>query len=300
MATFEILISTKNRCDDLIFTLNKIQPLLNNDVTCVVYDDGSTDLTSEQVKKHFPQIKLKTNSQSRGYIYCRNILLNETQANFAISLDDDANFLGVNPLELIAKHFSENPNCAVIASRILWTKENVEFIQSRDKMSVVKGFVGCGHIWRMDAWKTIPNYPEWYEFYGEECFASLQLFKLKWQVHYLPGVLVQHRVNLVERTFNQSDFTFRLRRSLRSGWFNYILFFPIFKALKCLGYSIAMQFKLKVFKGDVRTIKPLFLALFDLIVYFPKLLKHRNVLNNDEYDNYLKLKEEKIYWVPEK
>jgi glycosyltransferase involved in cell wall biosynthesis len=300
MATFEILISTKNRCDDLLFTLNKIYPLLNSDVTCVVYDDGSTDSTSEVVRQLFPQIKLKTNSHSKGYIYCRNILLNETQAKFAISLDDDANFIGDNPLELIAKYFSENPNCAVIAARILWTKDNVVFIESNDKTSVVKGYVGCGHIWRMDAWKAIPDYPEWYEFYGEESFASLQLFKMKWQVHYLPDVLVQHRVDLVERTFNKSDFTFRLRRSLRSGWFNYVLFFPISKAVKCLSYSIIMQFKMKVFKGDLKTIKPLFLALFDLIIYFPKLLQHRNVLNKQEYENYLKLKEEKIYWVPEK
>jgi hypothetical protein len=37
----------------------------------------------------------------------------------------------------------------------------------------VKSFVGCGHAWRMKAWHEIPNYPEWFEFYGEENYASL-------------------------------------------------------------------------------------------------------------------------------
>jgi hypothetical protein len=42
--TFSILISTKNRLSDLAFTLGKIKYLLKNDnVECVVFDDGSSD-----------------------------------------------------------------------------------------------------------------------------------------------------------------------------------------------------------------------------------------------------------------
>lgn len=300
MATFAILISTKNRCDDLLFTLNKIKPLLTSEVTCVVFDDGSNDGTSHKVKELFPNVKLKRNTQSKGYIYCRNLMLNETQADFAISLDDDANFIGDSSLDSISKYFSNNSHCGVLALRIIWTKENIAFSQSNENASAVKSFVGCGHIWRMEAWRTIPNYPVWYEFYGEESFASLHLFKKKWQVHYFPDLLVQHRVNLKVRSKNKADFTFRLRRSLRSDWFNLFLFFPVTAALKCFSYSFATQFKSKILKGDYKTILPLILALFDLIIYFPKVIKHRNALNKREYEEYLKLNKEKIYWEPEK
>jgi len=184
--------------------------------------------------------------------------------------------------------------------RIIWTNENVAFSQSNENPSAVKSFVGCGHIWRMEAWRTIPNYPVWYEFYGEESFASLQLFKKKWQVHYFPYFLVQHRVNLKIRSKNKSDLSFRLRRSLRSDWFNLFLFFPLMSALKSFSYSFVMQLKSKVLKGDFKTILPLTLALFDLIIHFPKVLKHRNALTKQEYEDYLKLNEEKIYWEPEK
>ena len=63
--TFSILITTKNRLSDLVFTLDRIKCLLDrNDVLCVVFDDGSIDGTSEYVKQNFPNIELHSNAVS--------------------------------------------------------------------------------------------------------------------------------------------------------------------------------------------------------------------------------------------
>ena len=44
---FSILITTKNRVNDLGFTLEKIKHLIaRDDLECIVYDDGSIDGTS--------------------------------------------------------------------------------------------------------------------------------------------------------------------------------------------------------------------------------------------------------------
>ncbi|WP_293870258.1 glycosyltransferase [Flavobacterium sp.] len=295
-----IVISTKNRCDDLLFTLEKIKHLINNNVKCVVFDDGSTDETSAKIKALFPQIKLLQNQTSKGYIYCRNKMLNETDADFAISLDDDAHFLTTNPIEIITDYFLKNPLCGLIAARIFWSKDNAKNIVSNEIAQNVKSFVGCGHVWRISAWREIPNYPEWFEFYGEESFASLQLIKKHWQIHYVPQLFVQHRVDLKHRTKINNDFAFRHRRSLRADWYNYFLFFPIKVIPKKIAYSIAMQFKNNIFKGNFKVIKPLFLAIFDLIFTIPKQIKFRNKLTSAEYDYYIKLNEAKIYWKPEK
>jgi glycosyltransferase involved in cell wall biosynthesis len=120
---FSILISTKNRCGDLLLTLGKIKHLLSQNVACVVFDDGSTDDTSEKVKSDFPEVTLLQNQTSKGYIYCRNKMLNQTDADFAISLDDDAHFLTQNPIEIISDYFQANPNCGLIAARIFWGKQ---------------------------------------------------------------------------------------------------------------------------------------------------------------------------------
>ncbi len=298
--TFSILITTKNRKNDLAFTLEKSKFLLaRKDVVCIVFDDGSTDGTYEYVKQNYPNIKLERNAVSKGYLFCRNKMLNETQATYAISLDDDAHFVSENPLESIQKYFEQNAHCGLIALRIFWGHEAPTSYISIEKPKRVQGFVGCGHVWRMQAWRDIPNYPEWFVFYGEENFASYQLFQKNWEIHYLPEVLVHHRVDVKSRRKN-ADYTIRLRRSLRSGWFLFFLFYPINTIPRKMGYSLWIQFKLKVFKGDFKALEAIILALFDLVLAIPKIIKNSNRLTRKEYEEYGKLPETKVYWHPEK
>ncbi|WP_348823500.1 glycosyltransferase family 2 protein [Flavobacterium aestuarii] len=297
---FSILITTKNRITDLAFSLNKISYLLDHDsVSCVVIDDGSTDGTYEYVKEKFPNIQLERNAVSKGYIFCRNKMLNETKADYAISLDDDSHFVTENPLESIKTYFDNNINCGLIALRIFWGLEEPKFKLSIEKPHQVQGFVGCAHVWRMDIWRTIPNYPEWFVFYGEENFASYQLFKKKIEIHYFPEVLVNHRVDVKSRK-NNADYVMRLRRSLRSGWYLFFLFYPKRSIPRLWFYSIWMQFKLKVFKGDFKALRAINLALLDLIWSVPKIIKNSRRLTKKEYELYKQLPETKIYWQPEK
>jgi len=295
---FSILITTKNRILDLKLTLIKIDHLIiSKQVECIICDDGSEDGTYSIIKKEFPNIKLLRNSKSIGLIASRNRLLKETSSKYAFSLDDDSNFLSEQPLDFVEKYFEANSNCGVIAFRIFWSKELPSKLDSEDESCKVKGFVGCGHAWRMDAWRNIPNYPEWFVFYGEEEFASYQLFKNGWQVHYVPQVLVHHRVEVSNRK-SQNDYGIRLRRSLRSGWYNYFLFLPWSQIPKRFLYTFYMQLKLKVFKGDFKATIAIFKALLDLIYNFPKLILNNNRLTKLEYKEFENLSDTKIYWKP--
>ena len=247
-ATFSILITTKNRLPDLVFTLGKIQYLLDkNEVTCIICDDGSTDGTGLYLQTHYPEIQLLQNPTSQGLIYSRNRLLSLVSTEFAISIDDDAHFISENPLESIQKYFEENINCGLIGFRIFWGLEEPISIISTEKSHRVQGFVGCAHVWRMQTWRDIPNYPDWFIFYGEENFASYQLFKKHWEIHYLPEVLVHHRVDIKARK-QHKDYIERQRRSLRSGWYLFFLFYPIKMIPRKMAYSLWIQFKYKVFK----------------------------------------------------
>ena len=297
--TFSILITTKNRLSDLKFTLNKLSSLLNqHDVECVVFDDGSNDGTFDYIKQNFPTIHLKQNKISKGYLFCRNKMLNETKADYAISLDDDAHFLTEKPLELIQNHFEKNLNCGLIAMRIYWGLSEPTTIISNQNSKQVQGFVGCAHAWRMKAWHDIPNYPEWFVFYGEEDFASFQLLKKKWKVFYLPEVLVNHRVDIKARKKNK-DYLQRQRRSLRAGWYLLFLFYPAQIIPKEFVYSLWIQFKTKVFKGDFKALQAICLALFDLIWNIPRIVKNSNRLTKEEFQNYSQLSRTKLYWQPE-
>jgi glycosyltransferase involved in cell wall biosynthesis len=298
-SSFTILITTKNRKTDLVLTLNKIGYLLEDfSVSCTVFDDGSIDGTFEYIKENFPTIQLHRNETSQGYLFCRNKMLNDTKADYAISLDDDAHFATENPLESIRNHFEENTRCGLVALRIFWGLKEPKILASTEETERVQGFVGCGHVWRMNAWRNIPNYPAWFVFYGEEDFAGYHLFIRKWEIHYLPEVLVHHRVDVKARR-NNADYTIRLRWSLRSGWFLFFLFYPLKTIPRKMGYSIWIQLKLKVFKGECKVLQSLFLASMELICSIPKILRNRYPLTQEEYDEYQKLPATKIYWQPE-
>lgn len=297
--TFSILITTKNRKDDLALTLGKISFLIKNkDFEFVVFDDGSIDGTYEYVKYNFPVIKIHRNLKSKGYLFCRNKMLNETKATYAISLDDDAHFITVNPLEAIRNHFEQHATCGLIALRIFWGLESPVGTFSNEEIVRVKGFVGCAHVWRMKAWHDIPNYPEWFIFYGEEDFSAFQLFKKGWEVHYVPEILAHHRVDLKARK-NEKDYHLRLRRSLRSGWYLYILFYPWLEIPRRLAYTLWIQIKNKVLKGDWRATIAIMQAMGDIMINLPKLLKNSNRLSVQEFRDYSKLSDTKLYWTPE-
>lgn len=297
---FSILISTKNRLDELMYSLNKLESLIqDNLINCVIIDDGSIDGTFEKIKQSFPKIQISRNEISKGYMFCRNKMLNETQADFAISLDDDANFLIDNPIEIIQKYFENNTKCGVIAARIFWNDLEPNDTSTIDKPQIVNSFVGCGHIWRMKAWKTIPNYPEWFQFYGEENFASMQLFKKGWEVHYVPEIFVHHRVNLKKRSASNKDGMIRFKNAIRADWYNYLIFLPFSKMPRKFGYSIWMQFKNRIFKGNFKLIKPLFKAKIDLIKNNSNIRKNRNPFTKNEFEAFSKLEPAKIFWKPE-
>jgi len=299
-ATFTIIITTKNRLEDLKFTLEQIGSLLELlNVSAIVCDDGSTDGTAEFLKKYYPKIYLIQHPKSYGLIASRNELMSLVQSDYAISIDDDLHFLSENPLNEIDAYFQKNPNCGLIGFRIFWSKQAPLSTETSEIPLRMKSFAGGAHAWRMSAWRAISGYPAWFIFHGEEDFAAYELFKKDIEIHYLPSVLVHHRVDLKARK-KQADYAIRLRRSLRSGWSLYLMFFPLNRIPRLMAYSIWMQFKSRIFKGDFKALKALVLAGFDLIAFLPKIIKNSHRLSEEEYQKFEKIENIRLYWKPEK
>lgn len=293
----EIHITTKNRWNELQFTLQQLQRQNVFEIAkVVVFDDGSTDQTSDLLLKTFPQVKLLRNEKSKGLIHCRNQMLNNCLAKFAVSLDDDAHFVTSDALQQIPSFFT-NESVAVLAFRIFWGKELPANTQHTEVSEPVQSFVGCGHAWRISAWKMIENYPAWWKFYGEEDFAAYQLFTKKLIIQYVPDIFVQHRVDVKARKL-QSDYQLRLRRAWRAGWSLMLLFYPWNAFFRAFAYSVYTQFKSRIFKSEPAAIKPMTLALFDFFTSVPRLLNSRKALSKSQYSDFQKLPAAKIYWQP--
>jgi glycosyltransferase involved in cell wall biosynthesis len=298
MIKFSIVITTKNRCYDLLYTLNTLEEyVIRKDVELLICDDASTDDTVKFLKQFYSEHTLIFNKKSQGLIANRNTLNNLAKGAYIISLDDDANFISDNVLDEIEKCFVENPKCAVQALSIYWGLHKINVNIGYEKPSKSKGFVGCGHAWRKTIWNTIPKYPAWFVFYGEEDYASYQVLKYGFDVLYNPNILVQHRVDVKSRKKNK-DYRLRLRRSLRSGWYLYVLFYPIKEIPKRFIYTLWIQIKNKILKGDLKATIAIIQAFFDLLLNLPRLVKNANRFSSKEFKEYQNLPNTVLYWKP--
>ncbi len=294
----EIHITTKNRWNELQFTLQQLQAQnIFETAKVIVFDDGSTDRTSDFIRNQFPQVQLLRNEQSRGYMYCRNQMLNQSKALYAVSLDDDAHFINGDALKYVVQNFESDPLAAVLAFRIFWGKEIRKFESTAEEPQQVQSFVGCGHAWRIEAWRQVPDYPEYWKFYGEEDFASYSLFKKGMKVLYTPEVYVQHRVDVRSRKL-QDDYSFRLQRGWRSGWNLMFTFYPFPMFIKMFSYSIFSQLKSRVFKTEPEAVFTMGKALFYFVLDLRLLIKGRNTLLKSQFAAYMKLPKAKIYFQP--
>ncbi|MFD1095237.1 glycosyltransferase family 2 protein [Salegentibacter chungangensis] len=298
MKEFSLIITTHNRLGNLKFTLDSLSKTLTQGIKLLICDDGSSDGTWEWLKLNCQDVELYRNPVKKGLIFSRNLLMNKVTTPYVISLDDDANFLTNEPLKKIKDYFELNPRCGVVAFRIFWGEHSPQVLIADEKPELVKSFVGCGNAWRTEAWREIPDYPAWYEFYGEENYASFQLLKKDWEVYYLPSVLVQHRVDNKARK-KDKDYYLRARKALRADWYNYIIFYPKCKGFRLFLYSVKTQFVKAFESGEVRIITNLFIALGSIIENAGKLKSNRNGLTYCEYQKWKKLSDTKIYWKPQ-
>jgi glycosyltransferase involved in cell wall biosynthesis len=274
--------------------------LSRNDVEFIICDDGSNDGTYEFLIENYPSIQLLRNEKSKGLIFSRNLLISKSKSEYIISIDDDLHFLSESPLELIAEFFEQNSKCAVISFAVFWGI-NAPSIDGHtsDSGYRTKSYLGGANAMRRKSWNSIPEYPNWFKFYGEEDFASFHFFKKGWEIYYLPQIIAHHRVDIKKRK-KSKDYLTRTRRSLRSGWYLYFIFVPVKLIPKKFFYSIYVQVKTKALKGDWQLFVALLLAFFDLFINLFNIINCFNRLNMNEFKAHKKLKDTKLYWSPKK
>lgn len=182
-----------------------------------VLDDGSDDETAALISQ-FPTVQWSHWKEKRGILEARNELMRTTHADYYLSLDDDAWFMGSHEIATAIQHFEANPGLGAIAFDILSTDR--PRIRPQSKPYPVHTFVGCGHILRMSAVRESGYYASSPGFYGsEEKDLCIRLLDRGWEVHLMPGVHVWHdKTEMARDKFAQhcsgvcNDLVFAVRR----------------------------------------------------------------------------------------
>lgn len=114
-----IVITTRNRKDELMVALASCLEQTYRPLEVVVYDDASSDGTAEAVCERFPEVRVVELDQRAQIVPLRNRALRETRGEFVVSIDDDCYFTDPNSIAEVVACFKAHPRAAVVALNMI-------------------------------------------------------------------------------------------------------------------------------------------------------------------------------------
>lgn len=243
----------------------------------VIFDDASTDNTME-LQIQFPEVRWHHCSEKQGYLPCRNYLMQNTDADFYVSLDDDAWFIQGDEITQGINALKNCSHIAAVAYDILSPDE--PNIKQRERSRPTHMFIGCGHILRLSTVRNVGFYVPNPGFYGsEEKDLCLRLLDQQYEIFHLPGVHVWHDKTLIARDIPKQH---------RSGVCNDLVFtfrrcpFPMImgvlpiKLLNHLRFSLTHHLFFECLAG-----------IKDFLYGLPSLLETRSPVKSNTFHKFL-------------
>jgi GT2 family glycosyltransferase len=216
MSRVLIGIVTHNRAELLVRAIESALAQDYPDKEVAVYDDDSSDGTS-LLKARFPEVTWHQETPSIGYLEARNMFM-RSDADFFVSLDDDAWFLKNDAVSQGVAFMKSHPEVAALAYEILTPQHPAAGPPALPHTTHV--FVGCGHMLRLSAVREVGSYAHGPRKYGaEESDLCIRLLDHHYDIFSLPGVHVWHEVSPIARNVNRNysslvcnDLAFAYRR----------------------------------------------------------------------------------------
>jgi GT2 family glycosyltransferase len=276
-----ILIVSKNRKEELEFTLNILAQMLDFSIhEVLVFLDGCTD-DSSVLKVKIDWVNWYSSEKSIGASAARHLLYPNAQGQFLIGLDDDAHPLNVDFIDKTISLFSKYLNVGIIAFQEvkgIYTSDAEALLQSEslDEEYYTNDFIGCGFAIRNEVYKATNGFPVWIDIYGEESCVAIEVIAQGFDILYSNKIKVNHRVNKQLRK-NAGQNYFRFGKQLKNTTYYFIVYypFPLIRILRLYWHN----FKKYAFT-DTQYFKIFFKIIFEVIINLPKVMKFRKPISN--------------------
>ena len=259
----DLIITTKNRVNDLLFTLDYNLSIIGFEQSQIhIVDDASTDGTFETVKAKFPQINIVHNDESQGLIVNRNRLMRNTTRKFIFSLDDDSHVRTRDDIEEALSLLDTDKTYGCFCFKPF---EQIEQPPGKEELTAdvirVKSYIGCGHIIKRSVFEAVGEYREELEFYCEETDFCIRAYQLGYVTVLQKNLVVHHRIDWQKRAEQtQSDLSKGIYGAVwrsQLGFSNHLymdyLYFPLWLRFYLLTKHIVSRFYFFVLKkGDYK------------------------------------------------
>jgi GT2 family glycosyltransferase len=199
--TFAVMITTRNRCEELHRTLSKLQELQPQPSEILICADGCTDNTREMVRSEFPHCTLIENEQARGSVFSRDRLLRLAKNEIVLSLDDDSYPIDHDFFARLKDLFAQYSQAAVISFPEI--RDGDVFAHPTKSPSspahLVSAYANCAAAMRQDVYLRSQGFPIFFDHMYEEPDFAVQCYALGYQVWFWPAVRIRHHVSSAQR-----------------------------------------------------------------------------------------------------
>lgn len=276
-----ILIVSKNRKEELEFTLNVLAQIIDLSAhEVLVFLDGCTD-GSFVLEEKLDWVKWYSSEKSIGASAARNCLYPKAQGQFLIGLDDDAHPLNTDFVDKTITIFNKNPNVGIVAFQEvkgIYTSDAEALVQSEspEEEYYTNDFIGCGFAIRKRAYEATNGFPVWIDIYGEESCVSLEVIAKGFDILYSNTIKVNHRLNKEVRKKEAQNY-FRFGKQFKNTTYYYLVYFPNpqISVMKLFWHNFR-----KYALADAQCFMIFFSTVLEILLHFPTVLHYRKPIDN--------------------
>ncbi len=232
--TFTIMITTRNRRDELRRTLAKLRELTPGAEEVLICADGCTDDTASMMRSDFSNCILFENETSRGSVFSRDRMLRAARGEIVVSLDDDSYPMESDFLVRVQDLFAQNSRAAVISfPEIRDGGESASATKTPSSPAhLVSAYPNCAAAMRPEVYFRSAGFPQFFGHMYEEPDYALQCYALGFVVIFEPSATIRHHVSPIQRRPMQRH-QINARNELWSVWmrcpFPYLIGVSLFR-----------------------------------------------------------------------
>ena len=272
-----ILIVSKNRKEELEFTLNVLAQMIDFSIhEVLVFLDGCTD-GSSVLKNKMDWVKWFSSEKNIGASAARHHLYPKAKGQFLIGLDDDAHPLSVDFIKQTICLFNKYSNVGIISFQEvkgIFTTDSEALAQSEspEEEYYTNDFIGCGFSIRKTVYEATNGFPVWIDIFGEESCVAIEVLANGIDILYSNKIKVNHRVNREVRK-NAGQNYFRFGKQLKNTTYYFFVYypFPFIRIIKLYWHNFR-----KYALTDAKCFKIYFKTVLEVILHLPRVLKYRN------------------------
>lgn len=273
-----VLISTRNRPDELRVTLRELRKQTYRPLELIVIDDDSAESLQCVVEQEWPGATFLRNAKNLGLIGSRSLGMIMANGEFIFTLDDDASPTLPTDIETAVKRFSKEPELGILAFFVHNGENPPVLSQNTPYEKYGSTFIGCGNMIRKEVVKMLGGYRDFFVYGKEELEYSLRALRAGWRLLLFPSVVIHHRVSPIGRSNGR-----RIGHLARNDLWVVLLHMPLRRVAMNGTWKLLLSFYEIARRLEVRWG---IWSLLSLLWGIPRIIKYRKPMAPDVLRRY--------------